>query len=247
MNKPPAPRDSADTANRGKLPRGKNSPTDGGPGISVKNKQLRRLGAVLVLALGFSAVQYINTGTLSWPEALLSKVTTTLRDYAARPEAGWRRAADSLEKIGAAREGNPPPDFDLTGRVVRIADGDTVSVLDATNTQHKVRLYGIDTPEHDQPFGKAATIALRQLVDEKPVGVVVVTRDSYGREVGTLYQQGVNINVAMVASGYAWWYQHYAPYEHQLAASEQRAREQRLGLWAQPHPVPPWDWRRGQR
>jgi endonuclease YncB( thermonuclease family) len=143
--------------------------------------------------------------------------------------------------------GDSPPDFDLTGRVVRIADGDTLSILDATNTQHKVRLYGIDTPERDQPFGNAAKKALMQLVDEKPVGVVVITTDSYGRKVGTLYQQGVNINVAMVASGYAWWYQHYAPHERTLAASEQQARAHGLGLWAAPHPVPPWDWRRGQR
>ncbi len=140
-----------------------------------------------------------------------------------------------------------PPDFDLTGRVVRIADGDTVSILDATNTQHKVRLYGIDTPERDQPFGKAAKTALMQQVDEKTVGVVVVTTDSYGRKVGTLYQQGVNINVAMVANGYAWWYQHYAPHERKLAMAEQQARAHRLGLWAAPHPIPPWDWRRRQR
>ena len=88
---------------------------------------------------------------------------------------------------------------------------------------------------------------LMQLVDEKPVGVVVVATDSYGRAVGTLYQQGVNINVAMVASGYAWWYQHYAPHERTLASSEQQARDQKLGLWAQADPVPPWDWRRGRR
>lgn len=202
---------------------------------------------MLVLLLVFSLVQYLNTGRLSWPKTLLASVTTTLGDYATRPEAGWRQAAEFLENIGATREGSPPPDFNLTGRVVRIADGDTVSILDATNTQHKVRLYGIDTPERDQPFGKAARKALMQLVDEKSVDVVVVTTDNYGREVGTLYQHGVNINVAMVAGGYAWWYQHYAPHERQLAVSEQRAREQGLGLWAAPHPVPPWDWRRGQR
>ena len=79
------------------------------------------------------------------------------------------------------------------------------------------------------------------------MGVVVVTRDDYGRTVGTLYRDGVNINVAMVANGYAWWYQHFAPYERKLAESEQQARQQKLGLWADPHPVPPWDWRRGQR
>lgn len=202
---------------------------------------------MLLLLLGFSLFQYVNTGTVSWPMTLYHKVRAELADYAARPEAGWRQATDSLEKIGAAREGEPIPDFQLTGRVVRVTDGDTVSVLDASNAQHKVRLYGIDTPERDQPYGSAAARALTQLVDEKSVGVVVVATDSYGREVGTLYRDGININVAMVAGGHAWWYRRYALHEHKLEVSEQQARDQALGLWATPHPVPPWDWRRGRR
>ncbi len=210
-------------------------------------KKLRRLQAVGALLLVFSLVHYINTGAEGWPGTVIHKVVGALTDYAARPEAGWRQAAKSLETLGAAKEGAQPPAFDLSGRVVRIADGDTVSILDANNKQHKVRLYGIDSPERDQPFGTAAKKVLMQLVDEKSVGVVVVATDSYGRAVGTLYQQGVNINVAMVANGYAWWYQHYAPHERTLASSEQQARDQKLGLWVQPDPVPPWDWRRGRR
>ncbi len=213
----------------------------------MKHRSRPFVSLAAVFALGVSLVQYLNTGAVSWPVSLYHTVTRDLADYATRPEAGWRRATEILEDVGARREGEPAPDFDLSGRVVRIADGDTVSVLDAANAQHKVRLFGIDTPEQDQPFGNAAKKALAQLVDEKPVGVVVITTDSYGRTVGTLYQDGVNINAAMVASGYAWWYQHYAPHEHKLAASQERAREQHLGLWSDPHPVPPWDWRRGKR
>jgi endonuclease YncB( thermonuclease family) len=136
---------------------------------------------------------------------------------------------------------------DLTGRVVRVADGDTVTILDRRNTQHKVRLYGIDSPERDQPYGKAAKNALVGLIDNRPVEVVVITKDSYGRTVGTLYRDGVNINEAMVAAGYAWWYQHFAPHERRLEEAEQRARAQRVGLWAEPQPMAPWDWRRRQR
>lgn len=201
----------------------------------------------MLVLLALSLFQYLNSGAVTWPGAAGRALLETLAEYAGRPEAGWRRAADAVGKVGAAREGEPAPDFDLTGRVVRVADGDTVSILDASNSQHKVRLFGIDTPEQNQPFGKAAKNALRDLVSQKTVGVVVVTTDSYGRTVGTLYHDAVNINVAMVASGYAWWYQHFAPYERKLAAAEQQAREQRLGLWSEPHPVPPWDWRRGQR
>ncbi|MEZ5504256.1 MAG: thermonuclease family protein [Halioglobus sp.] len=218
-----------------------------GPRQGKMNKRRRNLLLAVALLLGFSGLQYLQTGGVSWPGTLFRNAAETLRDYATRPDAGWRRAAATLEELGTTREGKPAPAFDLTGRVVRIADGDTVSILDHSNRQHKVRLFGIDSPERDQPYGKAARSALARLVDEKPVGVVVVTTDSYGREVGTLYQAGVNINAAMVASGYAWWYQHYAPYERKLALSEQQARAQRRGLWADPHPVPPWDWRHGQR
>ena len=87
--------------------------------------------------------------------------------------------ADLAETLGANREGLPPPAFDIRGRVVRVADGDTVSVLDGNNKQHKVRLFGIDTPERDQPHGSLAGAALADLVDGKRVGVVVVETTAF--------------------------------------------------------------------
>jgi endonuclease YncB( thermonuclease family) len=174
-------------------------------------------------------------------------ISSTLGDYSTRPQAGWRQATEALDKIGEAREGQPIPHFDLSGRVVRVADGDTVSVLDSDNKQHKVRLFGIDTPERDQHHGKAAKKALAALVAGKTVGVVSVEKDSYGRTVGTLYLHDTNINAAMVQGGHAWWYRHYAPHNRLLAAMEQQAREAKRGLWTNPEPVPPWDWRRNKR
>lgn len=210
-------------------------------------KRARQLRRIVFLLLGFSLLQYMTTGQVSWPVNVYHHLTATLKEYTNRPAAGWRRATEKLEEIGAAREGEPVPDIDLTGRVVRVVDGDTVSILDSSNTQHKVRLYGIDTPERDQPHGKVSTKALAQLVDEKVVGVVIVETDSYGRTVGTLYLRSVNINRAMVENGDAWWYRHYAPHEHHLAESEQAARDAGRGLWANPNPVPPWKWRREKR
>lgn len=206
-----------------------------------------KLRNALILLLAFSLLQYVTKGEVTWPADTFNKIADTLGGYATRPEAGWRRATKSLEKMGEAREGHPTPDFDLTGRVVRVADGDTVSVLDKSNTQHKVRLFGIDTPERDQPHGKAARKALSAIVAGKNVGVVVVEKDSYGRTVGTVYLQDSNINVAMVQAGHAWWYRYYAPHNRLLEATEQQARKAKLGLWADPGPVPPWDWRRGRR
>jgi len=216
-------------------------------GTSKRSRPYRRLRFILVVVLGISLAQYLATGTLDWPQQLLRSVTATARDLASSPRAGWRVAAGAVETLGAAREGDPVPAFDLSGRVVRVADGDTVSVLDATNTQHRIRLFGIDTPERDQPYGSAAKRALADLVGDRNVGVVVVATDDYGRQVGTLYRDETNINLAMVAAGHAWWYRHYAPHERRLEIAEQAARERRLGLWATPHPVPPWDWRRGRR
>ena len=118
--------------------------------------------------------------------------------------------------------------------------------MDENNTQHKIRLYGIDTPERDQPYGLAARRALTRFIDANNLGVVVVEPDSYGRQVGTLYSNGVNINQAMVASGNAWWYRHYARNERELAAAEREARDESRGLWAGPDAVAPWEWRRQQ-
>lgn len=202
---------------------------------------------MLFLLAGFSALQYHSSGTVSWPSDLLRYAGNVLTEQLSDPDRGWRKAADLIESLGANREGLPPPQFDIRGRVVRVADGDTVSVLDGNNKQHKVRLFGIDTPERDQPHGRAAKTALVNMVDGQAVGVVIVETDSYGRLVGTLYRDSTNINLAMVADGHAWWYDYYAPHEHPLRLAQDQARTQGLGLWAQPAPMPPWDWRRRHR
>ena len=206
-----------------------------------------RVRALLFAVVAFTVVQFLSTGAVTWPIDIFNTMTGRVDDYVQRPDAGWRRATQQLEEIGAKKEGHPTPAFDLVGRVVRVADGDTVSVLDKNKRQHKVRLYGIDTPERDQPFGMAAKKALASRVADKNVGVVIIETDDYGRTVGTLYSDDENINVAMVADGYAWWYRFYAPNNPELAVSEENARKQGLGLWSEPRPIPPWDWRRGRR
>ena len=244
MNRPPVPRATVLARGRWKKSPGRRQ---AGRGASGRARRLRGLCVILALLLGASLAQYLTTGGLRWPGELVRSVTAIVQDSASSPRAGWRKVADALETAGAAREGDPVPAFDLAGRVVRVADGDTVSVLDATNTQHKVRLFGIDSPERDQPYGRSSQRALADLVANRRVGVVVAATDDYGRQVGTLYREDTNINLALVAGGHAWWYRHYAPHELHLAAAEAAAREQGLGLWADPHPVPPWDWRRGRR
>lgn len=206
----------------------------------------RTLRNILIALVAISLLQYLEQGKISWPRNTLDWVTTTITDYAQRPEAAWKKASDKLEELGATKEGRPTPEFDLTGRVVRVADGDTISVLDANNKQHKIRLYAIDSPEWHQAHGKTAKRALVKLVDGQSVGIVVVDTDNYGRTVGTVYRGDSNVNLDLVAAGHAWWYRSIAPHERALANAEQQARDNKLGLWSEPEPVPPWVWRRTQ-
>ena len=98
----------------------------------------------------------------------------------------------------------------LTGRVVGIADGDTITVLDANRQQHKIRLAGIDAPEKAQPFGDRSKQSLSELVFDKQVVVESNKQDRYGRSVGKVLVNGMDANLAQVNTGMAWWYRDYA-------------------------------------
>lgn len=127
-------------------------------------------------------------------------------------------------------------------RVVGVNDGDTLTCLDESNQQQKVRLAEIDAPELSQDFGKVSREALASMVFGKTVEVVDEGKDRYGRWIGHLTVNGVDVNRQMVATGNAW---HYAAYSHDdsLAALQSQAQAQRVGLWAQPSPQPPWEYR----
>lgn len=140
----------------------------------------------------------------------------------------------------------------LVGRVVAVADGDTITLLDDTKVQHNIRLAGIDAPERKQPFGQRAKEQLSDLVFGKTVKVETEKVDRYGRQIGKVLIDGRDANLAMVTSGMAW---HYKKYQTELAAldrllyasAEEDARAGRVGLWRKPAPVASWDWRRGER
>ena len=134
------------------------------------------------------------------------------------------------------------------GRVVAIADGDTVTVLDATQTQHKVRLAGIDAPEKHQAYGNVSRQHLASAVFGRTVTVDWTKRDRYGREIGKILVDGADANLGQIEAGLAW---HYKKYEREqspkdraaYAAAEQAARAARRGLWQDPDPIAPWVFR----
>jgi endonuclease YncB( thermonuclease family) len=131
----------------------------------------------------------------------------------------------------------------FTGKVVGISDGDTISVL-REGKAVKVRMHGVDTPEKAQAFGTQARKFTSDLVFQRDVTVVVHTTDRYGRLVGeVLLPDGRSLNQELVKAGMAWWYRQYAPNDTMLARLEAEARTAKRGLWADAHPVPPWQWR----
>ena len=137
----------------------------------------------------------------------------------------------------------------LQGTVVGIQDGDTITVLDAAKTTHKIRLSGIDAPEKNQPFGNASKQALSDMVYERTVTIEYEKNDRYGRKVGKVLVNGVDANLVQVKAGLAWHYKKYEkeqPREESLeyGRAEVRAREAGLGLWKDAQAVPPWDWRK---
>jgi len=130
----------------------------------------------------------------------------------------------------------------LVGKVVSVADGDTLTVL-VNVQQFKIRLAEIDTPERRQPWVNRAKQALANKVFGEAVRVEVVTTDRYGRAVGRMYLGNRDTNRELVAEGHAWVYRKYNQ-DKSLLDDEQVARDAGLGLWSQPNPVPPWEWRR---
>jgi len=140
----------------------------------------------------------------------------------------------------------------IEGRVVSISDGDTITILDAGNRQHKIRLSGIDAPESHQAFGQKSKANLSALIFNRQVVAECTKTDKYRREICKVLVGDIDANLEQVKAGMAWWYRHYAneqPRQDQEAyeAAEFNAKIRRLGLWADKNPTPPWDWRHGNR
>ena len=134
----------------------------------------------------------------------------------------------------------------ITGSVIRVTDGDTIVVLDADRTQHKIRLAGIDCPERKQAYGNKAKQALSAMVFSKTVKITYTEKDRYGRIIGDIYWGKHWINLEMVGAGWAWHYKHYSK-DKRLADAEAAARAGHKGLWADPNPVAPWEYRRAPK
>ena len=124
-----------------------------------------------------------------------------------------------------------------------VHDGDTLTVL-VERRQVKVRLADIDAPELGQPFGRNSKRSLSDLCFQKPAALEVRGKDRYKRTIAQVTCAGTDANAEQVRRGYAWTFTRYAPADSPLFAMQYEARAARRGLWIDPSPVPPWDWRR---
>lgn len=135
---------------------------------------------------------------------------------------------------------------DFAGKVVSVLDGDMIEVFH-NSIPERVRLNGIDCPEKSQPFGKAARKFTSSLVFGNQVTVQVIGRDQYGRTIGEVtLGDGRSLNRELIRAGFAWWYRKYSK-DFSLGDLEDEARMAKRGLWADPNPIPPWEWRKRHR
>jgi micrococcal nuclease len=131
----------------------------------------------------------------------------------------------------------------LFGTVTRVVDGDTL-VVQLSTGPIRVRLYGIDAPEHKQSGGRESAAALTSLVSGERVELEPVNQDRYSRMVARVLRGQLDVNAEMIRRGDAWVYRHYLRREDRGWCSlESDARKARRGLWAVREPVPPWDFR----
>lgn len=133
---------------------------------------------------------------------------------------------------------------DFSGPVISVSDGDTLEVL---HNQHpeRIRLQGIDCPEKGQAFGNKAKQATAAVVFGKEVTLQTSGKDKYKRTLAeVILPDGTNVNHTLVQEGWCWWYRKYAAGNAELERLEKEARRAKKGLWADPQPVPPWEWRK---
>ncbi len=146
----------------------------------------------------------------------------------------------------------------IEGRVINVADGDTITILDAQKSQHKIRISGIDAPESRQAFGERSRESMARFVARKDVSADCHKIDRYKRQVCKVWVQPADCTTcdktldaghAQVVAGMAWWYREYAKEQSaedrgRYESAEEEAKARKIGLWRDPAPVAPWDFRK---
>lgn len=205
-------------------------------------EKLRRLGFIglLLVALGGCAYR----GGPAADEGQAAAVTTVERNATPPDHLIGANSAQEVTSVSPTPAPTTEPG-EWSDRCVGVTDGDTVRVMH-NGCEEKVRLNGIDCPEAHQAFSTRAKQFTSQLIFNQVVTVKPIDIDKYGRTVADVYTaDGSCVNEALVAAGFAWWYREYAPGNTRLEALEKQARLAHVGLWSDPNPIAPWDFRHG--
>ena len=133
----------------------------------------------------------------------------------------------------------------LTGKVVKVTDGDTITILTDGNKQERIRLADIDAPERNQPYYEKSRLFLSDMVAGKTVTVEYKGRDQYGRILGTVIIENINVNEELVKVGLAWNY--YYSRNKRMIELEAEAKRKKLNIFSDKNPINPYDYRRGKR
>jgi endonuclease YncB( thermonuclease family) len=151
----------------------------------------------------------------------------------------------------------------LQGKVMKVADGDTITIIDHSGKKHRIRLAGIDAPEKDQPYGDVSTQGLVELVSGKTVTIEYEKRDRYKRIVGKILVdptgevfcmaldcvKKIDAGLEQIKARLAWYYKYYQMEQSEedrrlYSEAELEARMKQIGLWKDEEPIAPWRWRR---
>jgi micrococcal nuclease len=139
------------------------------------------------------------------------------------------------------------PQKRFSGRVAGVIDGDTIRVTHDLKSV-KVRLYGVDCPDIKQVGGKAARALVRRLAFGRVLLIESKGKDRYKRIIGRVFLlSGNTLSRELVKAGKCWWYEKYAPDDQYLMELEKEAKAEKRDIWAEPDPVPPWEWRKKRR
>lgn len=158
---------------------------------------------------------------------------------------------DYLEGLEIDSSGRLTSIVKVTGKIINVHDGDTITLLDDKKQQYKVRFNGIDAPELKQDFGNRSQKSLAEMAHGKVATIEYDKIDKYGRFVCKVFVDGVDLNLEQVKRGMAWHYKKYQMEQTEsdrqsYAQAEENARQKKLGLWSQPNPTEPGAWRRGE-
>jgi endonuclease YncB( thermonuclease family) len=129
---------------------------------------------------------------------------------------------------------------EYSGKIVYVIDGDTF-ILQTTEERLKIRMDCIDAPEKDQDFGSESKNFLERFL-YKECKVFSKSSDLYGRTIGMLYVDNINVNLLSIREGFSWHYKKYSS-DSVFTRAEIKAREGKKGLWSNSEAIAPWVWR----